>query len=452
MRKIICLGNGIAGVTAARELRKRCDDEITIVSSESDHLFSRPALMYLYMGHLRYRDTKPYEDHFWSRNRLTLRRARVEKVDSEAKGLVLDDGSQLDYDVLVVASGSKSNKFGWPGQDLRGVQGLYHLQDVEQMERNTVDVNHAVIVGGGLIGVEMAEMLHSRDIGVTFLVREPAWMSHAFPAEEADLLGQHLRSRGIDLRLSTELERIESDAQGRVRGVVTKDGKEIACQFVGLTVGVSPNIDFLRDSGLELDRGVLVDDFLRTNIPDVYAIGDCAQLREPRPGRRPVEPLWYTGRIMGQSVARTIAGEETPYDPGIWFNSAKFFDLEWQVYGNIPAQRPEGIETLFWRHASGEKALRIDYRRDDQVVTGFNVLGIRYRHELCHEWLRDERTLPFVLQQLGAANFDPEFYQQHEAELLALYNERFPTKPLQLRHRRGLRSLFAARNAARAAG
>ena len=448
MKRILCIGNGIAGVSAARELRKRCADEITLISDESDHFFARTALMYIYMGHLRYADTKPYQDAFWRKNLITLRRGQVTGVDPAQKQVQLADGASLTYDVLIIASGSKSNKFGWPGQELRGVQGLYHLQDLEAMERDTAGIERALIVGGGLIGVEMAEMLHSRGIAVCFLVRETGWMSHAFPPEEADAIARHIRGNGIDLRLSTELETIEGDASGRVCGVVTKGGERLPCQFVGLTVGVSPNIEFLRSSGIELDRGVLVDERLRTSAADVYAIGDCAQVRAPLPGRRPVEPLWYTGRIMGQTVARTICDQPTSYQPGIWFNSAKFFDLEWQVYGQIPARAEAGIETLYWEHHSGEQAIRINYRSEDRVVTGFNLLGIRYRHELCHEWLAGGQTLDFVLTHLGAANFDPEFYRQYEPELLALYNKRYPQRPLQLRQKRGLAGMIAARRAA----
>lgn len=170
---IVIIGNGITGVTAARELRKlKPDWRITIVSGESDHHYSRPALMYIYMGHMRYEHTKPYEDSFWHTNKLELVRAWVQRIDTQKKELVLDRGAPLRWDKLAIATGSVTNKFGWPGQDLRGVQGLYGLQDLELLEENTRGCSRAVIVGGGLIGIELAEMLHTRGIHVTFLVRE----------------------------------------------------------------------------------------------------------------------------------------------------------------------------------------------------------------------------------------------------------------------------------------
>ena len=444
---IVILGNGIAGITAAREIRKRSGKRITVLSAESDHFFSRTALMYIYMGHMTYEDTRPYEDHFWEKNGIHLERAYVEHVDTENRRLQLGGGRHIAYDRLILATGSKSNKFGWPGQDLPGVQGLYSLQDLDSMETYTRGIDRAVVIGGGLIGVEMSEMLHSRGIHVTFLVREKSWMDFAYPPEESEMINREIRDHGIDLRLGAELERIEADSSGRACRVITRDGETIPAPFVGLTVGVSPNVDFLKSSGIELDRGIKVDEHLETSVPGIYAIGDCAEVRDPRPGRRPIEPLWYTGRIMGQHVARTICGEAAPYDPGIWFNSAKFFDLEWQVYGQVPARLPEDHGTLYWQHPTDRLAMRINYQQPDGAITGFQLMGIRYRHEVCHEWLAEERPVRRVLENLGVANFDPEFYPQHERELIRLYKQQHPDNPVQLRRKRGLRGLFQLRRA-----
>ncbi|MFL0683162.1 MAG: FAD-dependent oxidoreductase [Algoriphagus aquaeductus] len=127
--------------------------------------------------------------------------------------MVFDSGEKLTYDVLVIASGSKPNKFGWPGQNLEGVQGLYSRQDLDQMEKNTHQgVKRAVIVGGGLIGIEMAEMLAYKKIPVTFLVREKGFWDNVLPKEESELVGRHIREHHIDLRLETELKEILSDS------------------------------------------------------------------------------------------------------------------------------------------------------------------------------------------------------------------------------------------------
>ena len=435
--RIVILGNGISGITTARFIRKNSDHEIIVVSEEHDYFFSRTALMYVYMGHMRFKDIQPYEDWFWEKNRIQRKNARVSEVDFEGKKLITKDGESIEYDKLVLAVGSKSNKFGWPGQDLDGVHGLYHKQDLEAMERHSPGLQRAVIVGGGLIGIEMAEMFHSRNIPVTFLVRENSFWNVVLPAEESAMINRHIVEHHIDLRLETELDYIEDDGSGKCCAVHTNSGERIECGFVGLTAGVSPNIEFLKNSSLETNRGILVNQNLETNILDVYAIGDCAEMREPQPGRRPIEAVWYTGRIMGEALGHTLCGNSTPYDPGIWFNSAKFFDIEYQVYGDIRAKLPEGQKSLYWEHPDGKKSIRINYHSDSMAVLGFNLMGIRYRHEVCEKWIREEASMEVVLKNLGIANFDPEFYPQHEKDLVAEFNRQNGTT-LSLKKRRGL--------------
>lgn len=421
---IVIIGNGISGITAARWIRKLSDHKITVISSESDYFFSRTALMYIYMGHMQYEDTKPYEDNFWTKNRIDLLNDHVTNIDFAEKKLIFHTKKELTYDKLIIAVGSKSNMFGWPGQDLDGVGGLYSLQDLLNMEKYSPHLKRAVIVGGGLIGIEMAEMFHSRKIDVTMLVREENYWDNILPIEEAAMIGQHIRSRHIELRLNTNLKEIVDDGAGKACAVVTAEsGERIECGYVGLTAGVSPNVAWLKNTDLMVDRGIVVNKYLETNIEDVYAVGDCVQLSEPRPDRRAIEAVWYTGRMMGETVAHNVCDVTVPYDPGIWFNSAKFFDIEYQVYGNVPNKKADESEHILWQHADHEKSVRIIYDRETEAVTGFNLLGVRYRHEVCEKWLAEKTNIKEVLQNLKLAHFDPEFYKSYEQEILAVYNQ-----------------------------
>ena len=116
MEHIVIIGNGISGITAARHIRKRSDHQITVISAETEHFFSRTALMYIYMGHMKFEHTKPYEDGFWKKNRIDLVKAYVENIDYTVKKLKLDNGNELGYDRLILAVGSKPNKFGWSSE------------------------------------------------------------------------------------------------------------------------------------------------------------------------------------------------------------------------------------------------------------------------------------------------------------------------------------------------
>lgn len=437
MEHLVIIGNGITGTTVARHVRKRSSIPITIVSDESDHFFSRPALMYIYMGHMTFENTKPYEDFFWDKNDLRLRRAKIQTIDTDNRRLITDAFETIEYSKLVIATGSQSSKYGWPGQDLQAVQGLYNLQDLQSMESWTDSTRRAVIVGGGLIGVEMAEMFHTRHIDVTFLIREENYWDNILPREEAILVGNHIRQFGVELRFKTQLKEILPDTAGRVRAVVTDQGDEIACEFVGLTAGVTPRIDIVKNSKIETKRGVLVNEFLETNVPDVYAAGDCAEFRVDRERHPRLEQLWYTGRMQAQALAKTLCGERTVYQRGIWFNSAKFFDLEYQTYGFVANTPRPDEETLYWQNEDASKAVRLVWSKDTSQIIGFNTFGIRYRHEVCERWIREKRAIEFVLEHLGEANFDPEFFRQMENEVVAAFNQK-TGRTLTHKKKRGL--------------
>ena len=427
MEHVVIIGNGISGVTAARHIRKLSNKKITIVSAETDYFFSRTALMYVYMGHMKFEHTQPYEPWFWKKNNIELKKGFVTSINSSNKELEFKSGEKLSYDKLIIATGSKPNKFGWPGQDLDGVMGMYHKQDLEKLEKHAPDnktCKRAVIVGGGLIGIELAEMLHSRDIPVTFLVREKSFWNGVLPAEESSMINKEILDNHIDLRLGVNLKEIKSDENGHVKSIIIAEtNEEIACNVVGLTAGVSPNVDFLKSSEIEIDKGVKVNRFLETNIEGIYAIGDCAEQHEAIDQRRSVEAVWYTGRMMGETVAQTICDNKTAYKPGHWFNSAKFMDIEYQTYGWVWAQPKENEARFYWEHEDGKKCIHINYDKNTHRFIGINNFGIRMRHEFFDKILTEKRSVEYVLEHLADANFDPEFFKLHEPAIIAKFNK-----------------------------
>jgi len=422
----VIIGNGIAGITAARHLRKHSKGRIQVISAESPYFFSRTALMYVYMGHMKFEHIQPYENWFWEKNRIELVVATVLSIDPEAKSLSLNTGETLPYDKLVIATGSATNYYNWPGQDLKGVLGLYSKQDLELLEtlgpapsEKDSNTKHAVIVGAGLIGVELAEMLHTRGVHITILVREEVFWGNVLTRQEGKLIGEHLAARGIDLRFKTNLKAIKPDQNGRVSHVETEAGERIDCQIVGITTGVKANIAWLGDLPIEKDKGILVDEYLETSIPGIYAAGDCAQVRNPLEGRRPLEPVWYVGRMMGEALGRTLAGQRTAYKPGPWFNSAKFFDLEYQTYGIVKPVADETQTHYFWKMPDKEKFMTVAYHPESGKFIGVNTFGIRLRHEYFDLALRQGWQVGEVIGGMKKANFDPEFYKSWYSILVA---------------------------------
>ncbi|WP_114750149.1 NAD(P)/FAD-dependent oxidoreductase [Pleomorphovibrio marinus] len=430
-RHIVIIGNGISGITCARTIRKRDHHaKITIISGESQHFYSRTALMYLYMGHMRYENVKPYEDFFWEKNRFSLIHDWVTKVDLAEKKLFFKQSTDITYDILIIATGSIPKKFGWKGEELSGVQGFYGLQDLNEMEVNTKDIKHATVVGGGLIGIELCEMLHSRDISVTFLVKDKHFWGSVLPEEEGSLVDRHIREHGVDLRLSTTMEAMEGEGNGKVSRIKTDKGETINTQFVGLAIGVTPNVALFQNTSLEIETGVLVDPYFRTNIPNVFAIGDCAEFREkPDENRKNIEQVWYTGRMHGETLGYNLTSDKAhTYQPGVWFNSAKFFDIEYQTYGKVPATLEEKMGSFYWEHPNGKIGFRITFDAKTQAILGVNALGLRVSHEFFDCAINNQWKINKVMARLNEADFDPEFFDSHITSILQAYNHRFGTQ------------------------
>lgn len=422
MEHIAIIGNGISGITAARNIRKHSNARITIISSESEYFFSRTALMYVFMGQVRFEDTYPYEKEFYFKNRLDLVFDKVETIDFQNRSLDLENSSSINYDKLILALGSVPRKLGISGENLDGIQGLYSKQDLEQLESKRDHIKKAVVVGGGLIGVELTEMLHYAGSEVDFLIRESAFWANVLSLEERDFIGKHIESKGIRLHFNEEVERYEGE--NSVNKLITKSGKEIETDFVGETIGVRPNVDFLKNTELEIGKGILINEYFETNQTNVYAIGDCAEHRKPIEGRGNVEQIWYTGKIMGEQLGKNLArGVQEAYDPGPWFNSAKFFDIEFQNYGYVPSELKEDQAEFIWKKK--DKMLRFVFERDSERFVGINAINMKFRHPVFDHWLRKQVLIDEIIEGLSTANFDGEFSKNYEDEIVQEYNQQF---------------------------
>ena len=405
----IIIGNGIAGTTAARNLRKHSDESILIISDETPYFFSRTALMYVFMGHMRFEDIQPYEKEFWTQNKIDLLQQTVTRISSKENTIMLASGQTIGYATLILATGSKPKHISPLDPEIKGVQSFYHKLDLENLEHWVQDTQNALVVGGGLIGIELAEMLHSRKKNVHFLIREDYFGGMILPVEERKMVTEHLQKHGINLYLEDTVDKLLTDENGRIKYVQTTQGKKITCEWLGLAVGVDPNIGWLQNNLIDTQKGILVNEYLQTNVDNIYAIGDCAQLIHPPKDRKAIEAVWYSGRAMGETVAKTLCGKPTVYNPGPWFNSAKFFDIEYQTYGQVQLKPKKNEEQhLFWKHPKKNRSLRLAFEPSSERFLGIIALGHRLRHHLFDKWIREKRNLSYVIDHLPKADFNPE--------------------------------------------
>ena len=414
----VIVGNGVCGIEAALALRAReAKARISLVSDEHDHFFSRPALMYVFAGQTSLKDTEPYDRELYERMGFERVRRRVESVAPAGKELVFTDGSRLGYDKLLLAVGSKARAAPWPGSEGPGVHAFVTLRDLEGLDRDARKGGRAVVIGGGLIGVEAAEILHDRGLHVTFVIRENWYFPLALDENEAQLVTEHMREHGIDVRFGMNVKDIVRGEGGGPRAVRLETGDEVACDLVVCAIGVVPNTKFLEGSGLALSKGgaIEVDDGLKASSPDVYAAGDCANVTWADGSRRP-EQLWYTARDQGRLVARAMLGDDIAYKRGTWYNSAKFFDLEWTTAGFVPVCLnwdntpidPAADVRCWFQRVPGQLVSQRVVMKGDRVV-GFNFLGSRWNHEPLLQWIHERRSLDYVLEHLQEAQFDEEF-------------------------------------------
>lgn len=424
----VIIGNGIAGVSCARHLRKLSDEKITIISGETPYFFSRTALMYVFMGQMRFEHTKPYEDHFWRKNRIDLLQDWVVSVDTQSRSIHLQDKGLLHYDRLIIASGSKPRKAGWQGENLKGVQGFYsveHLRLMEDYFKTDGAIRYAVVVGGGLIGVELAEMVRSRGVEVTMLIREPRFWARFLDEQESQLVAKHLKAKGVKLVYNAEVLALTGE-DGYVKGIQLKDGATIPVDWAGIAIGVEPNIDFLRGSGIACEKGVLIDQQFQTNVEGVYAIGDCAQFESPENGQSEIYQVWYTGRIMGETLPYILHGKAERFQPGPWFNSAKFFELEFQTYGEVQAVVNEGEKAFTWVDINANKSIKVVFDVKTNKFLGINAIGIRISHEKMAAYLNNSWSVIAVLRCMDEWLFDGEFTVSVTQRFIEDWNLAFP--------------------------
>ena len=425
----VVLGNGVAGMEAALGLRSRDSEaRITLVSAEHEHFFSRPALMYVFAGQTSLRDTEPYDRGLYERMRFERRSGRVSSLDAAGHALVFEDGARLPYDRLLLAVGSRGRRAPWPGAEGDGIHYFVTLRDLEALDRAARKGLRAAVVGGGLIGVEVAEILCDRGLHVSFVIREGWYFPAALDALESRLVAEHLRGRGIDVRTGATVERVVRGDDGRVRTLRLEGGAELAADLAVASIGVEPNTGFLAEAVRLAENGAIeTDAALRTSAPDVWAAGDCANVTWVDGSRRP-EQLWYTARDQGRAAARSMLGDDVVYRRGSWYNSAKFFDLEWTTAGHVPASVAAdgspapplpGYRSWFQRIPGRFESQRIVVK--GERVVGFNMLGSRWDHEPFLEWIEERRPLDWVLKHLAEAQFDEELsprfrvYERHGA-------------------------------------
>ncbi|MEY2950578.1 MAG: hypothetical protein RLZZ248_1779 [Bacteroidota bacterium] len=406
MKKIVILGNGIAGVQAAITIRQNSEAKILLISEERSVFFARTAMMYVFMGQLSEKDITPYPEAFFKANQINLLHASISSVDVPKNILITSDNQAIPYDLLLIATGSKPNIPDWATSKCPGIHNFYHWQDLTSLKSNIPASKQPIVIGGGLIASELVEMMEQLNRNPKLLVRESYFGQHFLPKEEGLLVHEVFRQKGISLFLNTSITSlIPPSEDGTSYTLNTENGQTFSTDFIGLGTGVLPNIDFLKDSPLRLGRGILVNNQMQTNIENIYAAGDCAELNSCLPNRKTIEANWYVAKSMGEIAGKNIVGNPTNYQQGIWHNTAKFFNLEYHLCGDVPLKAKDNFGSYFYKNSKYLHSLRLAFNQSTNQLSGVLSMGLRIDYSLLKNWLEEGISIEMTLKNLPSLSY-----------------------------------------------
>jgi NAD(P)H-dependent nitrite reductase small subunit len=301
-RRLVVVGNGMAGMRTVEELLKIAPNsyDIEVFGAEPHGNYNRILLSPLLAGEKQVGDIMLHPLSWYGEQGITLHSGdAVVGIDRVRRRVRSQAGVEASYDRLLLATGSKPIVLAVPGHDLSGVVTFRDLHDVDTMLQAARDHTRAVVIGGGLLGLEAANGLRTQGMEVTVVHLQDYLMERQLDRAAADLLKRSLEKRGLQFKMAATADAILGSS--RVRCVRLTDGTEVPADLVVMAVGISPNIELARQANLRCERGVLVDDTLLTYDPSIYAVGECVQHRNHTYGL--VAPLWEQARVCAGQLA-----------------------------------------------------------------------------------------------------------------------------------------------------
>jgi len=407
--QLVVVGNGLAGMRAVEELIARAPGRfaVTVVSAEPHASYNRILLSGVLAGEKTLDDIVVNPASWYAEPAVCLIAGnRATAIDRAAHTVALADGTSLAYDKLLLATGSKPLAPPIPGLGLPNVRAFRDIADVEAMIAAARSGARAVVIGGGLLGLEAAWGLKRRGMTVALVHLMPSLMERQLDLAAGELLRRDLEARGIVFFTNSQTEEIVG--ADRAEAVLLADGRRIAADFVVLAVGIRPNVDLARAAGLDVNRGVLVGDDMATSDPDIYAVGECIEHNGQVFGL--VAPIWDQAKVCG---ARLAGDESAVYVPPPAFTSLKITGIDVFSAGQLAAADPADEEITL--HDEKRGLYKKVILRDDRVV-GSVLYGSVADDPWYVELMREQTNVSNIRDQIV---FGRAFAEQARAGLAA---------------------------------
>lgn len=365
---IVIVGAGQAGGACAVELRKKGYEGPVVLLGDEPHIpYKRPPLSKTYLaGEAKLESLYVMQAPNLEKAGIECRSGvRVERIDREGKRVLLDNGEELAYGKLVLATGGRARPLPIPGADAPNVFLLRTIADVDRIRPHCQAGRRVAIVGGGFIGLEAAAVATKLGLEVTVLEGLPRVLSRVTAPEVSAFFEREHRAAGVDLRTDVSVTAFEGEPEADT--VVLSDGTRIPADFVIVGIGLIPNTGLAEEAGLEVDDGIVVDEYTRTSDPDILAVGDCSNHPNTLFDRRVRLESVQNAMEQGRAAAANLAGQETPYATVPWFWSDQY-DLKLQMAG-----LSVGYDRKVMRGDPDTRSFSMFYLRDGTVIAADSV-------------------------------------------------------------------------------
>ncbi|WP_380680706.1 NAD(P)/FAD-dependent oxidoreductase [Salinigranum sp. GCM10025319] len=384
----VIIGDGIAGSSAAETLREEAPDaDVTVITDEGEALYNRILIKEFAKGKLPEAPISIHDESWYDDRDIDLRlNTVVTNVDPDAHTLSIHGGDEIEYDKLLVATGGTPTQLPVENSDADGVHHFWTFEDARAIKENAENSETGVVVGAGLLGIDLAAICGAQGLEANYLMRGECWWRYALSPDGAEIIHDALSDIGVTPVFGSGVDRFETDEDGHVTAAVDPNGDTYDSEFVGIAIGLDFNTELMQGTEVECDDGIVVDEHMRTNVEDVYAAGDITQFHDVILGERAQNGAWGSAKEQGTIAAKNMVDYESEEFRWVSSYSITHFDFPFLSFGHPTLGDDEAerkYEDNTWR--------RITFK-DGKIIGGV-LVGDLSAQSAYKKLMREERVV-----------------------------------------------------------